>query len=69
MGGLLVMVAQTWDLPEQWSSQALRVLVICAIGAGFYAIWSIVWRMDELRWIGARSTDGAGTTAGNDGAE
>ena len=69
MGGLLYLIAHFWELPPQWSIQALRVLAICAIGAAFYAIWSIVWRMDELRWIGARSTDGASTTAGNDGAQ
>ncbi len=68
MGGVIFGVSEFWALPAQWSHQAVRVLVICAIGAAFYAIWSIAWGMDELRWIGARSTERAGTTDGNDGA-
>jgi putative peptidoglycan lipid II flippase len=68
MGGLIFGVSHFWALPLQWAQQAIRVLVICAIGAAFYAIWSIAWGMDELRWIGARSTERAGTTDGNDGA-
>jgi putative peptidoglycan lipid II flippase len=68
MGGLILGVSHFWALPHQWAQQAIRVLVICAIGAAFYAIWSIAWGMDELRWIGARSTERAGTTDGNDGA-
>jgi putative peptidoglycan lipid II flippase len=68
MGGLIFGVSHFWALPHQWAQQAIRVLVICAIGAAFYAIWSIAWGMDELRWIGARSTERAGTTDGNDGA-
>ncbi len=68
MGGVIFGVSEFWGVSEQWSHQAVRVLVICAIGAAFYAIWSIAWGMDELRWIGARSTERAGTTNGNDGA-
>lgn len=67
MGIVLFGIAQIWVLPEQWSMQLLRVLTICAIGAAFYLIWSIVWNMQELRWIGARSTEQVGTTDGNDG--
>lgn len=62
-------VARWWSLPEQWGLQLVRVLTICTIGAGFYAIWSIVWNMQELRWIGARSTERAGGPVGNDGAD
>ncbi len=69
MGGIILGVEHIWKLPTQWSIQTLRVLVICAIGAAFYAIWSIVWGMDELRWIGARSTEQAGTAIGKDGAQ
>ncbi|MDF1869079.1 MAG: murein biosynthesis integral membrane protein MurJ [Phycisphaerales bacterium] len=61
-------VVRVWELPSHWSMQLVRVLVICAIGAAFYLIWSIVWSMQELRWIGARSTERSGTTDGNDGA-
>lgn len=61
-------IAQVWDIPSQWSMQLLRVLAICAIGAAFYLIWSILWKMEEPRWIGARSTERAGNTDGNDGA-
>ena len=69
MGGVIYGASQWWVLPGQWGMQTIRVLVICAIGAAFYAIWSIVMGMDELRWIGARSTERAGTTDGNDGAD
>jgi len=62
-------LVQFWEMPSQWSMQLLRVLTICAIGAVFYIIWSILWKMEELRWIGARSTERAGTTDGNDGAQ
>jgi len=61
-------IAQIWEMPTQWSMQLVRVLAICAIGAAFYTIWSILWKMEELRWIGARSTERADTPSGNDGA-
>ncbi len=69
MGAGLMMVSQMWDISPRWSMQAVRVLVICAMGAAFYVIWSIVWRMEELRWIGARSTERSGNgLGGTDGA-
>ena len=68
MGVGIYGIAQIWEMPSQWSMQLLRVLAICAIGAAFYTIWSIVWKMEELRWIGARSTERSGNTGGKDGA-
>jgi len=69
MGLGLWIIASQWELPVQWSSQLVRVLTICAIGAAFYLIWSIVWNMEELRWIGARSTEQAGNPDGDNGAD
>ncbi len=60
MGLCIWTIANQWSLPEQWGLQLVRVLSICTIGAAFYAIWSIVWNMQELRWIGARSTERVG---------
>ncbi|MBO6513651.1 MAG: murein biosynthesis integral membrane protein MurJ [Phycisphaerales bacterium] len=60
MGVCIWIIASQWALPERWGLQLIRVLSICTIGAAFYAIWSIVWNMQELRWIGARSTERAG---------
>lgn len=60
MGLVIWGVSNWWSLPEQWGLQLVRVLSICTIGAAFYTIWSIVWNMQELRWIGARSTERVG---------
>ncbi|MFK7760235.1 MAG: murein biosynthesis integral membrane protein MurJ [Phycisphaerales bacterium] len=69
MGVLLYVVLGRWEMPTSWGDQTLRTLTVCAIGAVFYGVWSIVWGMDELRWISARSTERTGTTSGNDGAD
>lgn len=60
MGLVIWGVSNWWSLPGQWGLQLVRVLSICTIGAAVYAIWSIVWNMQELRWIGARSTERVG---------
>jgi putative peptidoglycan lipid II flippase len=52
-GGLIHWVV---DL-DSWSKNAFVLAGATALGAGVYAVWSILTRMPELRWLIERSTD------------
>ena len=58
MGMALVGVLSIYGEPASWGGQLLRVLVLTAVGAVVYGVWSIVMKMDELRWLLSRSTNG-----------
>lgn len=56
MGAVLVGIESVYSEPGTWGGQAVRVLVLTAVGVVVYGVWSIVMKMEELGWLISRST-------------
>ncbi len=59
--GLVTFATVHWVLnPDSWSENAVALAAATALGAATYAVWSILTRMPEPKWLIARSTEKQG---------
>ncbi|MGV6814365.1 MAG: murein biosynthesis integral membrane protein MurJ [Phycisphaerales bacterium] len=56
MGLLLWAAMIVYQEQQIWGFSLVRVLALTGLGAAIYGVWSIVWNMDELGWLIARTT-------------
>jgi len=56
MGGVVFGVGLLYPASGVWGAELVRVLVLTAVGAVVYSVWSIMLKMDELGWLLSRTT-------------